>query len=51
MRVTRSVSWLTPARKAFDRFPEGARETVFDALSVAAVGGKAGISKPMIGLG
>lgn len=40
MRATRPVSWLTPARKAFEEFPEGAREMVLDALSVAAEGGK-----------
>ncbi len=51
MRPTRPVSWLTLARRAFDGFPEGARETIFDALSVAAEGGKAGIAKPMKGLG
>jgi phage-related protein len=51
MRPTRPISWLTPARKAFDEFPEGARETMIDALSVAAEGGKAGIAKPMKGMG
>jgi len=51
MRLTRPISWLTPARKAFDDFPEGARETMIDALSVAAEGGKAGIAKPMKGMG
>ena len=51
MRPTRPVSWLTPARKAFDGFPEGAREIMLDALSIAAEGGKAGIAKPMKGLG
>jgi phage-related protein len=51
MRPTRPISWLTPARKAFDGFPEGAREVFIDALSVAAEGGKAGIAKPMKGLG
>jgi len=51
MRPTRPVSWLTPARKAFEGFPEAAREIVVDALSVAAEGGKAGIAKPMKGLG
>lgn len=50
MRVTRPVSWLTAARKAFEDFPEGAREIVLDALSVAAEGGKAGITKPMKGI-
>ena len=51
MRSTRPISWLTPARKAFDEFPEGARETMIDALSVAAEGGKTGIAKPMKGMG
>ena len=51
MRATRPISWLTPARKAFDDFPEGARETMIDVLSVAAEGGKAGIAKPMKGMG
>jgi phage-related protein len=51
MRPTRPISWLTPARKAFGEFPEGARETMIDALSVAAEGGKAGIAKPMKGMG
>lgn len=51
MRAIRPVSWLTPARKAFQGFPEGAREICLDALSVAAEGGKSGIAKPMKGLG
>ena len=51
MRPTRPISWLTPARKAFDGFPGGTREVFIDALSVAAEGGKAGIAKPMKGLG
>lgn len=40
-----------PARKAFEAFPDGARQMVMDALSVAAEGGMAGIAKPMKGLG
>ena len=51
MRPTRPVSWLTPARKAFEGFPDGARQIMMDALSVAAEGGMAGIAKPMKGLG
>jgi phage-related protein len=51
MRTTRPVSWLSPARKAFEAFPAGAREICLDALSVAAEGGKAGIAKPLHGLG
>ena len=51
MRPTRPVSWLTTARKAFEGFPDDACEIIVDALSVAAEGGKAGIAKPMKGLG
>jgi len=51
MRPTRPVSWLAPTRKAFEGFPEGARQTIIDALSIAAEGGKADIAKPMKGLG
>lgn len=51
MRSTRPVSWAKAARKAFDKFPKGAREIFFDALTVAADGSKAGIAKPMKGLG
>lgn len=51
MRSTRPVSWIKPARKAFDKFPKGAREIFFDASTVAADGSKAGIAKPMKGLG
>ena len=32
MRPTRPVSWLAPARKAFEGFPEGTREIIIDAL-------------------
>jgi phage-related protein len=34
MRPTRPVSWLTPARKAFEGFPDGAREILGDELWV-----------------
>ncbi|MSP37879.1 MAG: type II toxin-antitoxin system RelE/ParE family toxin [Deltaproteobacteria bacterium] len=51
MPLIRPISWLSPARRAFDNFSEGARETMIDALSIAAEGGKAGIAKPMKGLG
>ena len=50
MQLIRPISWLSSARKAFDDFPDGARDTIIDALSVAAEGGKAGIAKPMKGL-
>jgi phage-related protein len=48
---TRPVSWIGAARKAFETFPDGARRTCMDALTIAALGGKAGIAKPMSGLG
>jgi len=51
MRSTRPVSWFKPARKTFEKFPKGARETFFDALTVAADGSKVEIAKPMKGLG
>ena len=51
MRLTRSISWLTPARKAFAKFPDHARDRVLDGLTVAAEGGKADIAKPLHGLG
>jgi phage-related protein len=51
MRPTRPVSWLKPARRAFEGFPEDARETILDALTIAAEGSKAVIAKPMKGLG
>jgi phage-related protein len=51
MKAMRPISWLTPARKAFDKFPDGARQIMLDALSVAAEGGKADIAKPVKGLG
>ncbi|MDB6012590.1 MAG: hypothetical protein JWL65_4840 [Gammaproteobacteria bacterium] len=50
-RMTRPISWIASARKAFDQFPAEARDTVFDALTVAADGGMASIAKPLKGLG
>lgn len=51
MPLIRPISWLASARRAFDAFPEVAREIMIDALSVAAEGGKAAIAKPMKGIG
>jgi len=48
---TRTISWLKLARKAFDEFPPEVQERMTDALIVAARGEKAGIAKPMKGLG
>jgi phage-related protein len=39
------------ALRTFEVFPDGARSICLDALTVAAEGGKADISKPLRGLG
>jgi phage-related protein len=52
MRTTRrSIAWLKGARRDFDAFPEGARETLLDALTVVADGGMPSIAKPLKGFG
>jgi phage-related protein len=48
---TRPVSWIRPALKEFETFPEGARSICLAALTIAAEGGKADIVKPMQGMG
>jgi phage-related protein len=48
---TRTISWLKPARKAFEAFPPDVQEQIIDALIIAARGEKARIAKPMTGLG
>ena len=50
-RTPRPVSWVSAARKAFDAFPAGARLACHDALTIAAVGGKSPIAKPLTGMG
>lgn len=50
-RTTRPISWVGAALKAFEAFPEDAREICLAALTIAADGGKADIAKPMKGLG
>jgi len=39
------------ARKAFEGFPSAVRDEIWDALTIAAEGGKADSAKPMSGLG
>jgi len=46
-RVTRPVSWINTARRAFADFPEGAQSACLDALTIAAEGGKADRAKPL----
>jgi len=50
-RSTRPISWVSAARKEFDRFPDGAQAICLTALTIAAEGGKADIAKPLKGLG
>jgi phage-related protein len=47
---TRAISWVKPALKEFESFPEEARSTCLAALTIAAQGGKADIAKPLRGL-
>ena len=50
-KQTRPVSWLKAARKEFEDFPVGAQEVCLAALTIAAEGSKADITKPMTGMG
>ena len=50
-KQTRPISWLKAARKEFDDFPVGAQEICLAALTIAAEGSKADITKPMTGMG
>jgi phage-related protein len=50
-RKTRPVSWLKAALNDFGKFPEGAQTICLTALTIAAEGGKADITKPMHGMG
>jgi phage-related protein len=50
-RSTRAISWVTAARKDFERFPSGAQTAILRALTIAAEGRKADTAKPMQGLG
>jgi phage-related protein len=50
-RKTRQISWVRAALKEFEDFPEDAKQICLVALTIAAEGGKADISKPLYGLG
>jgi phage-related protein len=50
-RPTRTISWLSAARKDFSDFPENAQAICLAALTIAAEGGLADIAKPLKGLG
>ena len=50
-RKTRPVSWIKAALRDFERFPEGAKSILLGALTIAAEGGNADITKPLHGFG
>lgn len=50
-RVTRPISWIKAARKAFEGFPQAVQIDALRALTVAAEGEKADTAKPLQGLG
>ena len=47
----REIAWIKAALKEFGEFPSAVQERMKDALSIASMGGKADIAKPMKGLG
>ncbi|MBN2242978.1 MAG: type II toxin-antitoxin system RelE/ParE family toxin [Acidobacteria bacterium] len=51
IRSTRPISWIKPALKELEKWPEGVRSVCLTALTIAAEGGKADIAKPMHGMG
>jgi phage-related protein len=50
MRNTRKISWIKAARKNFEEFPEDVQSDMFDALTIAAEGGKSDNAKPFKGI-
>ncbi|MFY9629644.1 MAG: type II toxin-antitoxin system RelE/ParE family toxin [Methylocystis sp.] len=50
MPNTRAISWVKAARKDFEEFPEDVQSDAFDALTVAAEGGKSDKAKPFKGV-
>ena len=51
MILLRSISWIKPALRDFQDFPEEAQADMARALSIAAKGGKADSAKPFKGVG
>jgi len=49
--MSRTISWISAARKNFDKFPREAQLQIVSALEIAAHGEKADIAKPLRGLG
>ena len=50
MRDTRPISWIKAARKELEEFPEDVQSDIFDALTLAAEGGKSDKAKPFKGV-
>lgn len=50
MPTIRKISWIKPARRDFEAFPEDVQSDMLDALSVAALGGMSGRAKPFKGI-
>ncbi len=50
MRNTGNISWIKAARRDFEDFPEDVQTDMFDALTVAAEGGKSEKAKPFKGV-
>ena len=51
IRASRCISWVKAARKDFEAFPAGARDSLLDALTIIAEGGHPAIAKPLTGMG
>ena len=51
MNDTRSISWVSAARREFEKFPAKVQAVGLAALTVAAEGGKTDNAKPLHGLG
>lgn len=49
MPNARKISWIKAARKDFEDFPEDVQSDMFDALTIAAAGGKSDRAKPFKG--
>lgn len=51
MRITRPISWVKGALKAFEAFPDVVQDEILDALTLAADGAMPGTAKPFKGVG
>jgi phage-related protein len=49
--ITKAISWVRAARKAFEGFPEPVQTEGLRDLTIAAAGAKADNAKPLHGLG